>query len=87
MLAIDLAVAVAVLGLAAIGAGVIRSLRAKDPHARAARERHQGEHNLEQLEVNATRRCVICDKETAPDVDVFTKGSWWHKDCYQKAVS
>jgi len=90
MLAIDLAVAVAILGIATIGIGVIRSLRTKqtatDPRARARRARQQGEHNLEELEVNATRRCVICDKDTSPDVDVFTKGSWWHKGCYQKAV-
>jgi hypothetical protein len=90
LLPIDLAVAAAVLGLAIMGGSFIRFLRkkqkAEDPHAQEELARQKGKRNLEQLTVKDSMHCAICDKETSPDVDVFTSGSWWHRGCYQKAV-
>ena len=87
---IDVAVALAVLGFAIIGAGFIRSARKKqkdeDPRTQLSADREKGAKNLARLKRDDSMRCTVCDKETSADIDVFAGGSWWHRDCYQKTV-
>lgn len=90
MLAIDLIVAAAVLGLVMSGAGFIRSLRkkqlSKDLKHQQELDHKKGAQNLTRLQVKESMRCVICDKETNADIDVFADGRWWHRDCYRQDI-
>lgn len=87
---IDVAVALAVLGFAIMGLGFIRSARkkqqAEDPRSQLKADREKGAKNLDRLKVQDSMRCVICEKPISAETDVFTRGSWWHRSCYQKAI-
>jgi type II secretory pathway pseudopilin PulG len=57
----------------------------------AADERQQqrlGAANAKQLQLQGQRICVECNKQVDAAVgDVFDKGTWWCRSCYQQVVS
>ncbi|HEX9104345.1 MAG TPA: hypothetical protein VF997_19175 [Polyangia bacterium] len=45
-----------------------------------------GRRNAERLQREAARRCVECDREVDPSVDVFDQEAWWCKECWLRVV-
>jgi hypothetical protein len=82
LLALDLAVITVVVGLLGLGAGYVLDKRKK----RKERDpREKGKRNAARMDAEDLR-CSICLKTINPDVDIYTQGSWWHKDCYRDVI-
>jgi hypothetical protein len=45
-----------------------------------------GKRNLKLLEQQNVLSCTICDKPVAPMFDVYDKGRWWHKQCWEETT-
>lgn len=67
----------AVFAAAKLGTRLDRALA--DRRAKAL-----GRRNAEALEQRNT--CLSCEGEVDPEVDIYDRGAWWHRACWERVV-
>jgi hypothetical protein len=81
---IDLVLLVGV-GAMIVGAAGWLGLRV-DRRRQERDDERMGRQNAERLKREVERRCVECDREVDPAVDVFDHEAWWCKECWLKVT-
>jgi hypothetical protein len=82
-LTIDLLLLIGV-GAAVVAAAGAIGLRIE--RKRVADHRRQGMKNAEEERLRQEEICVECQLPVDPSVDLFDKGSWWHRKCWRDVV-
>jgi hypothetical protein len=85
MLAMDLAIILGGVALLAVIGGIVGSKI--DRRITTRRAIKKGEMNAELAIQHLHQICVVCEKPINPDVDLFDKEAWWHKECWQQTIS
>jgi hypothetical protein len=47
----------------------------------------RGEENTQRAKEQQRQLCTICDQPVNVEEDLFDKGLWWHKQCWQESTS
>jgi hypothetical protein len=78
---------VLLLGAGALVVAVAAWIGRKADRRGADREaERRGRENGERLRRTAARRCVGCDREVDPAVDVFSQDAWWCQSCWLNVI-
>lgn len=85
MLVIDLVIAGAVLAGAALLFTTLSGKRV-DRWVEERRRKQQGERNAELERRRLEERCAACDQQVQPQIDLWERDAWWHRDCWRKHV-
>lgn len=78
---------VLLMGVGAMIVGAAGWLGLRIDRRRKSRDDEElGRRNAERLKRQAERRCVECDGDIDPTIDVFDHDAWWCKECWLRVV-